>query len=196
MGSDGDGALLRVVVAVLDRLEDADAVGDRAAGDVGVEGDGVELVRGAGVQVELDRHAGAAELGRVGEVLVAEDVDLADLDVGRRQAGRVLEAGRRRRGRDVRPAGGVAEQRAATRCGCRRRTTATKGAMCGSGVRVRSSSIGMSRICRAIFGPPRSRARIVSAAAMPPPALSPITPIRSGSTPSSAACSCSQRSAA
>jgi hypothetical protein len=54
--------------------------------------------------------------------------------------------------------------------------------MCGSGVAVRSSSIGMSRICQAIRGPPRSRVRIVRAAAMPPPALSPMTPIRSVDT--------------
>jgi hypothetical protein len=58
------------------------------------------------VQVELHGHAGAAEYGRVGSVLVAEDVELADLDVGRRQAGGVLEAGRGCGGRDV-GAGGV-----------------------------------------------------------------------------------------
>ena len=49
--------------------------------------------------------------------------------------------------------------------------------MCGSGVAGRSSSMGMSRIWRAIFGPPRSRMRIVSAVAVPPLALSSITPL-------------------
>lgn len=62
--------------------EDADAVGDGAASDVGGEGDGVELVRDARVQVKFHGDAGPAELGRVGEVLVAEGVELADLDVG------------------------------------------------------------------------------------------------------------------
>jgi hypothetical protein len=94
-----------------DRLQDPDAVGDGAPGDVGVEGDGVELVRGAGVDVELNRDTGAAELRRVGGVLVAEDVDLADLDVGGRQAGRVLEPGWGGRGGYVGSAGRVAEQR-------------------------------------------------------------------------------------
>jgi hypothetical protein len=67
----------------LQRAEYSDAVGDRAPGDVGVEGDRVELVRDPGVQVEFHGHPGAAQRDRVGEVLVAEDVDLTDLDVGR-----------------------------------------------------------------------------------------------------------------
>jgi hypothetical protein len=38
----------------------------------------------AGVQVWFDGDAGAAQGERMRDVLVAEDVELADLDVGRR----------------------------------------------------------------------------------------------------------------
>jgi hypothetical protein len=63
----------------------------------------------AGAQVELHLDAGLAELGCVGGVLVAEDVDLADLDVGRRQVAGIFESGWGCRGRDVGPAGSIAE---------------------------------------------------------------------------------------
>lgn len=53
-----------------------------APGGGGVDGDEVEFVRGAGVKVELDRYAGLAEAQGVGEVFVAEHVELGDLDVG------------------------------------------------------------------------------------------------------------------
>jgi hypothetical protein len=63
-------------------------------GGGGVEGDEVEFVRGAGVKVELDGYAGLAEAQGVGEVFVAEHVELGDLDVGGRQRGRVGDVGR------------------------------------------------------------------------------------------------------
>ncbi len=71
-----------------------------APGGGGVEGDEVEFVRGAGVKVELDGYAGLAEAQGVGEVFVAEHVELGDLDVGGRHAwpGRRRGPGRRRRG--------------------------------------------------------------------------------------------------
>lgn len=51
-------------------------------------------------------------------------------------------------------------------------------------------------IGRAAFGPPRSRAICARLAESPPPALSPNTTIRAGSTPSSSACSTSHSNAA
>jgi hypothetical protein len=64
-----------------------------APGGGGVEGDEVEFVRGAGVKVELDGYAGLAEAQGVGEVFVAEHVELGDLDVAGRTPGRVGDAG-------------------------------------------------------------------------------------------------------
>jgi hypothetical protein len=63
-------------------------------------------VRGAGVKVELDGYAGLAEAQGVGEVFVAEHVELGDLDVGGRTPGRVGDAGRGGVGGGVRAAGG------------------------------------------------------------------------------------------
>jgi hypothetical protein len=60
----------------------------------GVEGDEAEFVRGAGVKVELDGYVRLAEARGVGEVFVAEHVELGDLDVGGRQRGRVGDVGR------------------------------------------------------------------------------------------------------
>ena len=70
------------------------AVDDGAPGGGGVEGDEVEFVRGAGVKVELDGYARPGRGAGVGEVFVAEHVELGDLDVGGRQPGRVGDAGR------------------------------------------------------------------------------------------------------
>lgn len=53
----------------------------------------------------------AAEFGRVGGVLVAEQVELADLDVGRGKVSCILEPCGRSRGGDVGPSDGVAEIR-------------------------------------------------------------------------------------
>jgi hypothetical protein len=69
---------------MLERPEDPDQACPGALRDIGIEGDGVELVRDTGVEVELDRDAGEAQAPSVLEVFVAEDVELADLDVGRR----------------------------------------------------------------------------------------------------------------
>ena len=77
-----------------------------APGGGGVEGDEVEFVRGAGVKVELDRYASLAEAQGVGEVFVAEHVELGDLDVGGRQPGRVGNAGQGGVSGGVRAAGG------------------------------------------------------------------------------------------
>ena len=76
-----------------------------APGGGGVEGDEVEFVRGAGVKVELDGYAGLAEAQGVGEVFVAEHVELGDLDVSERQPGRVGDAGQGGVGGGVRAAG-------------------------------------------------------------------------------------------
>jgi len=48
----------------------------------------------APVKVELDGYARLAEAQGVGEVFVAEHVELGDLDVGGRQRGRVGDVGR------------------------------------------------------------------------------------------------------
>jgi hypothetical protein len=68
-----------------------------AAGYVGVEGNGVVLVRHAWSPVKFDRHACPAEGERVPDVLVAEDVQLPHLNVRGRQAGGVRQPARRRR---------------------------------------------------------------------------------------------------
>lgn len=51
-------------------------------------------VRGDGVKVELVGYAGLDGARGVGEVFVAERVELGDVDVGGRQRGRVGDAGR------------------------------------------------------------------------------------------------------
>ena len=56
-------------------------------GGGGVEGGEVEFARGAGVKVELDGYAGLAGARGVGEVFVAEHVELGDLGAGGRQPG-------------------------------------------------------------------------------------------------------------
>jgi hypothetical protein len=79
----------------------AAAVCLRAARHVRVEGDRVVLVRYAGMQVQLDGHACLAERERVTQAFVAEDVELADLDVRRRQAACVCQVPWRGRRIDV-----------------------------------------------------------------------------------------------
>ena len=64
-------------------------------------------MRGAGVKVELDGYAGLAEAQGVGEVFVAEHVELGGLDVGGRQRGRVGDAGQGGVGGGVPAAGGL-----------------------------------------------------------------------------------------
>jgi len=84
------GARLRA----LDRSQDAEAVSDGASGDVGGVGERFELVGHAGPEVELDGHTGEAEALGVGEILIAEDVELTDLDVaGGRPERSVARAG-------------------------------------------------------------------------------------------------------
>ena len=63
------------------------------------------------MEVEFDLHAGAAQLSGVFEALVAEDVELADLDVGGREASSVDDACWGGVRRDVMSSGCVAEQR-------------------------------------------------------------------------------------
>ncbi len=70
-------------------FQDAQPVGGGTTGHVGAERVGVELVGDARVQVEFDGHPGLAQPQRIGQVLVAEDVQLPDLEVGGRQAGQV-----------------------------------------------------------------------------------------------------------
>ena len=71
----------------------------------------VRAVEGAGIHVQLHRHAGAHERLRVGDVLVEEQVEVADVDVGRRQAGQVRGTGRRGVRLDVVGAGAPGEVR-------------------------------------------------------------------------------------
>jgi hypothetical protein len=98
-------------------------------------------MRHAGAQVELYLDTGPAEAQSVGEVLVAEDVQLPDLDVGRRQLGRIGDARGCGGGGHVRAAGRVSQQGAPAGDvvvilpqDCR--------TMCASIVGVRSSNIG------------------------------------------------------
>jgi hypothetical protein len=53
----------------------------------------VERMWHPGVDVELGRHPGPPELSGVADVLVAEDVHLADFDVRGREPGEVRVAG-------------------------------------------------------------------------------------------------------
>src|SRR5580700_12078352 len=94
----------------LDPAQRAEAVGARATRDVAGVRVGLELVRHAGTEVELDGHAGSAESLRVGEVLVTEYVELTDLDVARWQIGKVGGASWRGIRRHVRTADSVAEE--------------------------------------------------------------------------------------
>jgi hypothetical protein len=48
----------------------------------------------AGVKVELDRHHGFSKLLGVGNVFIAENIQLADLYIRWRQADKVFEPGR------------------------------------------------------------------------------------------------------
>ena len=73
----------------LDPAQRAEAVGARTTRHVAGVGIGLELVRHVGTEVELNTHPGSAEPLRIGEVLVTEDVELADLDVARGQVGKV-----------------------------------------------------------------------------------------------------------
>ena len=57
------------------------------------------------MQMKFGRHAGVGQPARVGDVLVAEDVQVADVDVGVGKPGQVGRAGRRRVRRNVVTAG-------------------------------------------------------------------------------------------
>ena len=46
---------------MLERPEDPDQACPGALRDIGIEGDGLELVRDTGVEVELDRDAGGTQ---------------------------------------------------------------------------------------------------------------------------------------
>lgn len=48
------------------------------------------------IQTELGGHAGSRQPARVVDVLISEDVEVTEIDIGRRQAGQVGRAGRRR----------------------------------------------------------------------------------------------------
>ncbi len=96
----------------LERRQYTSAVGTGASRDIRVEGERLELVRHTGAQVELDLDASAAETLGVGKVLVAEYVELSDLDVGGRQPREVGRAGRGGVRRNVWPADRITEQRA------------------------------------------------------------------------------------
>ena len=86
-------------------------VADRPLGDGRAGRQALEAVRRAGVDLQVDGHAGVAQPHRVVDVLVGEPVDGADGDERRRQPGEV--GGPRRRGvrLDVGGALAVAEVR-------------------------------------------------------------------------------------
>ena len=91
-GVDEDHEVVAWRLAGSQAPQHAAAVCLRAARHVRIEGDRVVLVRHAGMQVQLDGHACMAERERVTQAFVAEDVELADLDVRRRQAACVGQA--------------------------------------------------------------------------------------------------------
>ena len=76
------------------RTEHPEPVGHGAAGDVGGVGVGLELVRNARAEMELNGDAGVAKALGVGEVFVTEDVELAHLEVARGQAREIDGASR------------------------------------------------------------------------------------------------------
>jgi hypothetical protein len=83
----------------LQRPEEPDPVGERLLRHRRRWGEHLERVRAARVEVELDRHPGGVEPGGVGEVLGAEQVELADVDERAGQAAQVGRPGRRQRRR-------------------------------------------------------------------------------------------------
>jgi hypothetical protein len=148
--------------------------------------------------VEFGGYAGLDEALGVGDGFVAQRVELADADVGGREAGQVLGAGRCGVGGDV---GATPTPRAAQvevpqigRSDALRIGVSVSSAM--DRVSRRSSKAGTRRNWKLGVGPPRSRANRLTPAERLAPALSPPTPIRSGSMPSSAAFSTVQRKAA
>ena len=155
----------------------------------------VESVRTAGVHVELDRRTRRGDAARVRDVLVAEDVEVAHVDVGRRESGHVVGACRCR-GRTARASVpiAVAEQRVPARVVVvvrprrERRELGIGQSSCGRRASGTRGSAGRA-------GTPRSRASSATPAASPPPALSPMTSTRAGSTRSSSVCSTSQSQA-
>lgn len=81
-------------------MQHLEPVGHGLLGDLGVEGQALPAMGTAGADVQLDGDVGDGQLARVLDVLVAEEVEGADVDVGRRQAGGVGDAGGRRVRRD------------------------------------------------------------------------------------------------
>jgi len=75
-------------------LQRLDGVAAEALGDIGLEGD-VEAVIGAGIDMQLGRHAGGQQPLGIVDILVEEDVERADADEGRRQAGQAFRPRRR-----------------------------------------------------------------------------------------------------
>jgi hypothetical protein len=86
------------IANVLRRLEGAQAtqaIVDCSLGDVRSVGQPLERMRAPGMQVQFGRYARIREAPRVGDVLVAEDVEVADVDIGGRKAGEVIRPRRR-----------------------------------------------------------------------------------------------------
>ena len=73
----------------LDRGDGAGAICHGSLGHPRFRDEALEAVRGVWVDVELDGYAGSGETTGVGDALVAEDVEVADVDVGGRESGEV-----------------------------------------------------------------------------------------------------------
>ena len=82
-------------------LQSPYAIRSRHLADLGIRRNVLPAMCAAGADMQISRDARDGEPARVLDVLVAEDVELADLDVGRGQVGGVGEARGRRVGRDA-----------------------------------------------------------------------------------------------
>jgi hypothetical protein len=80
-----------VRTAPLQRAQRLHAVCDGPFGDVGSGGVVVEAVWQAGADVQLGGHSGGPQALGVGDTLLSEQVQFPGLDLGRGQAGEVLQ---------------------------------------------------------------------------------------------------------
>src|ERR1039457_6184589 len=95
-GQDGLRVAITWASAGSDRGDDAGPVGHGSLGGLGVGGESLPAVRDSQGHVQFDRGPGAGSGLRVGNVLVAEDVKVAHIDVGRCETFVVFQSGRGR----------------------------------------------------------------------------------------------------
>ena len=76
----------------LERLDDAYAIVHRSFGHLRVRGEPLESMGGSKVNMEFDGNSRPGKLLSIGDVLIAENVEISNLDVCRSQACEVCQA--------------------------------------------------------------------------------------------------------